>query len=430
MRPTAVTARPERPEATSQAPLAAYQGGSVMLGETLLMAVREIRRNALRSFLTMLGVVIGVGAVIVLVTLGEGASAKVKSDIAKLGENLLIVNTGAFRRGPSSTPARPFTREDAAVVAREVGGLAGIAPAASRQTLVVYGNRNWRTQVSGSTADFFVVRGYQVQSGRAFNPSEASAGRPLCVIGQTVVKELFGGEDPIGQSVRVGRTPCEVIGTLVPKGEAGFGQDQDDLVVMPLVAFQRRIAGNDDITSMYVSAASGRSTALVQNQLESLLRERRRITNPAEDDFTVRDMAEIAATMASTTGALAALLGAIAGVSLLVGGIGIMNIMLVSVTERTREIGIRLSIGALPREVLTQFLVEAAVLSSIGGTLGILLGLLGSLAASRGLQVPFVLVPRILVIAFAFSAVIGVLFGFLPARRAARLNPIEALRHE
>ena len=425
-RPTAVPRR----ASVAPAPHAVHQGGSVMLGETLLMAVREIRRNALRSFLTMLGVVIGVGAVIVLVTLGEGASAKVKSDIAKLGENLLIVNTGAFRRGPSSTPARPFTREDAATVAREVGGLSGVAPAASRQTLVVYGNRNWRTQVTGSTADFFPVRGYQIQRGRAFTQSEAGSGRALCVAGQTVVNELFGSAEPIGQSLRVGRTPCEVIGTLVPKGEAGFGQDQDDLVVMPLVAFQRRIAGNNDITSMYVSAAPGRSTALVQSQLESLLRERRRITNPAEDDFTVRDMAEIAATMASTTGALAALLGAIAGVSLLVGGIGIMNIMLVSVTERTREIGIRLSIGALPREVLTQFLVEAAVLSSIGGLIGILLGLLGSLAASRGLQVPFLFVPRILLIAFAFSAVIGVLFGFLPARRAARLNPIEALRHE
>jgi putative ABC transport system permease protein len=401
-----------------------------MLAETLLMAAREIRRNALRSFLTMLGVVIGVGAVIVLVTLGEGASAKVKADIAKLGENLLIVNSGAFRRGPTSTPARPFTRDDAAAVAHEVGGLAGIAPAASRQLLVVYGNRNWRTQVTGSTADFFFVRGYGVKDGRTFTPSEASAGRTVCVVGQTVAKELFGGQDPVGQTVRVGRMPCEVIGLLVPKGEAGFGQDQDDLLVMPLVTFQRRIAGNNDITTMFVSAGRGRSTALVQSQLEALLRERRRIGPRDEDDFSVRDMAEIAATMASTTGALAALLGAIAGVSLLVGGIGIMNIMLVSVTERTREIGIRLSIGALPREVLTQFLVEAAVLSSIGGTLGILLGLAGSAAAARALQVPFLLVPRILVIAFLFSALVGVVFGLLPARRASRLNPIEALRHE
>jgi putative ABC transport system permease protein len=401
-----------------------------MLGETLLMALREIRRNALRSFLTMLGVVIGVGAVIVLVTLGEGASAKVKSDIAKLGENLLIVNTGAFRRGPSSTPARPFTREDAAAVVREVGGLSGVAPAASRQTLVVYGNRNWRTQVSGSTADFFPVRGYQIQRGRAFTASESTAGRALCVVGQTVVTELFGGADPLGQTLRVGRTPCEVIGTLVPKGEAGFGQDQDDLVVMPLVAFQRRIAGNNDITSMYVSAAPGRSTALVQSQLESLLRERRRITNPAEDDFTVRDMAEIAATMASTTGALAALLGAIAGVSLLVGGIGIMNIMLVSVTERTREIGLRLAVGARPRDILGQFLIEATTLATIGGAIGVALGVGTAQGIASAAGWPALVSPNAIVVAVAFSALVGIFFGFYPAQRAAQLDPIEALRRE
>ena len=401
-----------------------------MFGSALLMALREVRRNALRSFLTMLGVVIGVGAVIVLVTLGEGASAKVRADIAKLGENLLIVSSGAQRRGPSATPARPFDRTDAEAVAREITGLAGLAPAAQRQMLAVYGNRNWRTQVTGSTEAYLPVRGYTVASGRTFAPGEVSGGRTVCLIGQTVREELFGSQDPIGESIRLERTPCEVIGTLSEKGEAGMGQDQDDLVVLPLVAFQRRIAGNTDINTIYVSAERGRPTALVQAQVESLLRERRRVGQGAESDFNVRDMAEIAATMASATGALAALLGAIAAVSLLVGGIGIMNIMLVSVTERTREIGIRLSIGALPREVLLQFLVEASVLSSIGGLLGILLGLGGSALAARGLSVPFMIVPRILVIAFAFSAVVGIVFGLLPARRAARLNPIEALRHE
>jgi putative ABC transport system permease protein len=394
------------------------------------MALREVRRNALRSLLTMLGVVIGVGAVIVLVTLGEGAAAKVRADIAKLGENLLIVQSGAMRRGPSSTPARSFDRADAEAVAREISGLAGLAPAANRQLLVVYGNTNWRTQVTGSTEAFLQVRGYTVASGRSFAPGEVSGGRTVCLIGQTVREELFGGEDPLGKTIRIGRTPCEVIGTLGEKGEAGMGQDQDDLVVMPLLAFQRRIAGNDDIGTIYVSAERGRPTALVQRQVESLLRERRRIARGEEDNFSVRDMAEVAATMASATGALAALLGAIAAVSLLVGGIGIMNIMLVSVTERTREIGIRLSIGALPREVLLQFLVESAVLSSIGGLLGILLGLGGSALAANALQVPFLLVPRILVIAFVFSAAVGILFGLLPARRAARLDPIEALRHE
>jgi putative ABC transport system permease protein len=401
-----------------------------MFGSALLMAFREVRRNALRSFLTMLGVVIGVGAVIVLVTLGEGASAKVRADIAKLGENLLIVQSGAQRRGPASTPARPFERDDAEAVAREIGGLAGLAPAASRQMIVVYGNRNWRTQVTGSTEAFLQVRGYKVASGRSFAPGEVSGGRTVCMIGQTVREELFAGEDPLGKTIRLGRTPCDVIGTLSEKGEAGMGQDQDDLVVMPLLGYQRRVAGNSDINTLYVSAERGRPTALVQSQVESLLRERRRVEQGAEADFSVRDMAEVAATMASATGALAALLGAIAAVSLLVGGIGIMNIMLVSVTERTREIGIRLSIGALPREVLLQFLVEASVLSSIGGLIGIALGLAGSALAAKGLQVPFLLVPRILFIAFGFSAVVGILFGILPARRAARLNPIEALRHE
>jgi putative ABC transport system permease protein len=401
-----------------------------MFGATLLMALREVRRNALRSFLTMLGVVIGVGAVIVLVTLGEGASAKVRSDIAKLGENLLIVSTGSFRRGPSSTPARAFSPADVAAIEREMSGISGLAPAVNRQLVVVYGSRNWRTSVTGTTEEFFAVRGHAIASGRGFGRGEGTSGRAVCVVGKTVVEELFGGQDPLGETVRLGRTPCEVVGTLVEKGEAGMGQDQDDLIVMPLVAFQRRIAGNSDITTIYVSAERGRPTVLVKSQLEALMRERRRITTPGEDDFSVRDMAEIAATMASATGALAALLGAIAAVSLLVGGIGIMNIMLVSVTERTREIGIRLSIGALPREVLLQFLVEAAVLSSIGGLIGIAIGTGGSALAAGALDVPFVVVPRILLIAFGFSAAVGVLFGYLPARRAARLNPIEALRHE
>ena len=395
---------------------------------TLLMSLREIRRNTLRSLLTMLGVIIGVGAVVVLVTLGEGASAKVEADIAKLGDNLLIVSPGASRRGPSVNAGRPFERADLAAMQREISGLAGIAPAAQQQTPVVSGNRNWRTSVIGTTPDYLDVRGYDIGSGRAFTESEVSSGRAVVVLGETVRKELFGSQDPIGQQIRIGRMPAEVIGVLAAKGQAAVGQDQDDVVLLPLVAFQRRIAGNTDIGSIYVSAAEGRPTVLVQSQIESLLRQRRRPSG--EDDFNVRDMAEIAATMASATGAMTALLGAIAGVSLLVGGIGIMNIMLVSVTERTREIGIRLSIGALPREVLLQFLVEAVVLSSLGGVFGILSGLGGGWFAARALEVPFVILPQIVLVAFLFSAAVGIVFGILPARRAARLNPIEALRHE
>jgi putative ABC transport system permease protein len=399
-----------------------------MLWTTLLMSIREIRRNTLRSLLTMLGVIIGVGAVVVLVTLGKGASAKVASDIAKLGNNLLIVSPGASRRGPAANTARSFERADVAAIRREVSGIAALAPAAQKQTLVVAGNRNWTTPVVGTTPDYLEVRSYTLAAGRAFTDSEANSGRAVVVLGQTVREELFGAQDPIGQQVRVGRVPAEVIGLLAPKGQAAMGQNQDDIVLMPLVTYQRRVAGNNDISSIYVSAADGRPTILVQNQIESLLRQRRR---PAgEDDFNVRDMAEIAATMASATGAMTALLGAIAGVSLLVGGIGIMNIMLVSVTERTREIGIRLSIGALPSEVLLQFLIEAVVLSSLGGLLGILSGLTGGWFAAHKLEVPFVVVPQIVLVAFLFSAAVGVVFGILPARRAARLNPIEALRHE
>ena len=399
-----------------------------MLWSTLLMSIREIRRNTLRSLLTMLGVIIGVGAVVVLVTLGKGASAKVESDIAKLGNNLLIVSPGASRRGPAANTARSFERADVAAIRREVSGIAALAPAAQKQTLVVAGNRNWTTPVIGTTPDYLEVRSYTLAEGRAFTDSEANSGKAVVILGQTVREELFGSQDPIGQQVRVGRVPAEVIGLLAPKGQAAMGQNQDDIVLMPLVTYQRRVAGNNDISSIYVSAAPGRPTILVQSQIESLLRQRRR---PAgEDDFNVRDMAEIAATMASATGAMTALLGAIAGVSLLVGGIGIMNIMLVSVTERTREIGIRLSIGALPGEVLLQFLIEAVVLSSLGGLLGILSGLTGGWFAAQKLQVPFVVVPQIVLVAFLFSAAVGVVFGILPARRAARLNPIEALRHE
>jgi putative ABC transport system permease protein len=399
-----------------------------MLWTTLLMSIREIRRNTLRSLLTMLGVIIGVGAVVVLVTLGKGASARVEADIAKLGNNLLIVSPGASRRGPASNTARSFERADVIAIRREVSGIAALAPAAQKQALVVSGNRNWNTQVVGTTPDYLEVRSYTMASGRAFTESEATSGRAVVILGQTVRQELFGARDPIGQQVRVGRVPAEVIGLLSAKGQAAMGQNQDDIVLMPLATFQRRVAGNNDISSIYVSAAEGRPTILVQNQIESLLRQRRRPTG--EDDFNVRDMAEIAATMASATGAMTALLGAIAGVSLLVGGIGIMNIMLVSVTERTREIGIRLSIGALPSEVLLQFLIEAVVLSSLGGLLGILSGLTGGWFAAQKLDVPFIVVPQIVLIAFLFSAAVGVVFGILPARRAARLNPIEALRHE
>ncbi|MCC6666222.1 MAG: ABC transporter permease [Polyangiaceae bacterium] len=401
-----------------------------MIHLTLVMALRQIRRNTLRSFLTMLGIVIGVGAVIALVTIGEGATAKVTADIGKLGDNLLIVQPGGFRRSSGFQSANAFTKDDVDAIRRDVPGAEKTAPTAGKQALAVWGNRNWRTSVTGTTAEYLEIRTYTVAEGRTFTEGESSAGQPVCVLGATVRKELFGSDRALGESIRVDKLSCEVIGVLTAKGQSGMGQDQDDVVLVPLRAAQRRLAGNNDVGGIYVTVASGRSTTRVKAQIEELLRERRNIVAGAEDDFNVRDMAEIAQTVSSATGALTALLGAIAAVSLLVGGIGIMNIMLVNVTERTREIGIRLAIGAMAREVLLQFLVEAVVLSTIGGVIGIGAGLLGSWAATRALNVPFVVVPNILVVAFVFSAVIGVLFGYLPARKAARLNPIEALRHE
>ena len=401
-----------------------------MIRITLILALREVRRNTLRSFLTMLGIVIGVGSVIALVTIGGGASAKVTQDIAKLGDNLLIVSPGGQRRSGGFSQASGFDKDDVEAIRRDILGVERVAATSNRSALAVWGNRNWQTSVTGTTNEYLDVRGYSLSAGRRFSDGEETSAQPICIIGGTVKKELFGSADPLGASIRLDKLSCEVIGVLGAKGQSGMGQDQDDVVLVPIRTVQRRLAGTNDIGTIYVTAAASRSTARVKAQIEELMRERRRIAPRAEDNFNVRDMQEIAETMSAATGTLTALLGAIAAVSLVVGGIGIMNIMLVNVTERTREIGIRLAIGALANEVLLQFLVEAVVLSLIGGALGIAIGLGGSYAATRALSVPFVIEPDILLLAFAFSALIGVAFGYLPAHKAARLNPIEALRHE
>ena len=365
-----------------------------MWWSTLVMSLRELRRNKMRSALTMLGIIIGVGAVIALVTLGESATLKITSDISSLGRNMLVVQQGASgRRGPRAL-ADPLTVADAEAIQDELGGVDITAPAGSSSELVVYKNLNWRSQVVGTTAAYFRVRDYRLSRGRAFTRSEVAGGRSACVIGDTVRQELFGPSDPLGASVRIGRVSCEVIGVLASKGQSTVGSDQDDVVLMPLTAFQRRIASSKDVPIIFVSAKDGRSTTVVKSQLEALMRQRRRIKPGDEDDFRVKDLKEYVELARTTTGVLTALLGAIAAVSLLVGGIGIMNIMLVSVTERTREIGIRLAIGARGREVLLQFLVEAIVISTIGGTVGMGLGLFGSWAATRGLELPFVVLPE------------------------------------
>jgi putative ABC transport system permease protein len=397
---------------------------------TVVMALREVRRNALRSFLTMLGIVIGVGAVITMVTIGQGATAKVQGEVSALGENLLNVRPGADRHGPGAVreSAPPFDQGDVEAIRREVPGLAGVSGSASKSATLVYGNANWTTSITGCEADYLKVRDYAIAEGRSFLPTEH--GQPVCIIGATVRAELFGEVSPLGERIRVGRLSCLVIGVLAKKGEAAMGRDQDDIVLMPLPAFQRRIAGNTEIPTIELKAAKGQSIPVVQSTVESLLAERRRIQPGEANNFYVRNVQEIADAMGAVTTTLTALLGGIAAVSLLVGGIGIMNIMLVSVTERTREIGTRLAVGALADEVLLQFLVEAVVMSILGGLIGIAFGLGLSYAISRLIGLPFVVAPNVVLGAFAFSAMVGIVFGYLPARKAARLNPIEALRHE
>ena len=402
-----------------------------MMVETIWLALREIRRSLLRSSLTMLGIVIGVAAVIATVTLGTGATAQVTADIAKLGSNLLMVMPGQAPsgRGGTAMAARAFDLEDADAIEQEIAGVVAVAPSASRPTRAIYQNENWSTTVTGSNNAYLTVRDWTLDQGRTFTSAELRTGRAVCILGQTVKDALFGRQDPIGAQIRLETLACEVVGTLASKGQSGFGQDQDDVVLVPVTMLQRRVTGNRDVGTLFVSVRDGQ-TMKAQSDIERLLRERRGVSEGEADDFHVRDMEEITATVTGTTRVLTALLSAVAAVSLLVGGIGIMNIMLVSVIERTREIGIRLAIGAREREVLRQFLVEAVVLSSVGGLVGIVLALAGCYLAAPALGIPYVFDPSVVVIAFAFSAAVGVLFGYVPARRAAQLDPIEALRHE
>jgi putative ABC transport system permease protein len=401
-----------------------------MLGNTLLMALREVRRNKLRSALTTLGIVIGVAAVIALVTLGEGATARVTSDIANMGVNMLTVIPGAQRRGPTNLSAAPLTLDDARAIEREIHAVAAVAPTVSRSALTVYANKNWNTVATGTTNAYFSVRAVKLDFGRMFSDVELASGQAVCVLGATVRRELFGHQDPLGASIRLGRVSCLVIGVLTSKGQSTFGNDQDDYVLMPLSAMQRRVAGTNDLSAITVSAVDESQTTKAKQQLIGLMHERRHIADGQADDFSVFDTREIQQTLQTVTGVLTALLGAVAAVSLLVGGIGIMNIMLVSVTERTREIGVRLAIGARGREVLLQFLVESVVLCVLGGLIGMVLGLAGSYTAGHFLNLPFVFLPQVVLIAFAFSFVVGVAFGLFPALKASRMNPIEALRHE
>ncbi len=401
-----------------------------MLLNAVILALNAIRRNLMRSFLTVLGIVIGVASVIILVTLGNGATAQVRLQISSLGSNLLMVSTGR-RMGPGrAIGAPPFKVEDAQAIEREISSVVAVAPVSSQSLTAISGNENWTTSVTGTDDNYLTVTNRVVRAGRPFSESELRAGAAVCLLGETVRENLFGHQDQVGAGIRLGKISLTVVGLLAAKGQGGMGMDQDDVVIVPLRMFQRRISGNQDIGLIMVSVRDGASTEKARQDIEWLLRERRRITANKEDDFMVMDTKEIAQTLSGTTQVLTTLLAAVAAVSLLVGGIGIMNIMLVSVTERTREIGIRLAIGAREREVLLQFLVEAVALAALGGLAGVALATGASVGLARWMQVPYVFNPQINVTAILFSAVIGILFGYLPAKRAAALDPIEALRHE
>lgn len=401
-----------------------------MLFNTIWLALRSIRRNLMRSFLTVLGIVIGVSAVITMVTLGNGATLAVQNQISSLGTNLLQVRPGQ-RMGPGGgTSAPAFKDTDADVIAQQIGGIMAVAPEARTSTTVVAGGRNWSSSVIGSTNAWLQTGNWTVREGRVFSDEELRAGAAVCLIGETVRRELYGARDPVGEQLRVKAFSCEIVGLLASKGQGAFGNDQDDMVLVPLKTLQRRVTGNTRVNTLLVSMQDDSDPTRVKQALTQLLRELRKLSDTDEDNFNVLDTKQLADTLSGTTKVMTTLLGAVAAVSLLVGGIGIMNIMLVSVTERTREIGLRLAIGALEREVLMQFLIEAVVLAALGGLVGIVLATVASVGLSALMGVPYLFNPGVNLLSFLFSAGIGVVFGYFPARRAAHMDPIDALRHE
>lgn len=404
-----------------------------MIVNALLLAFREIRRNLLRSFLTVLGIVIGVASVIAMVILGDGTTQSVTKSIASMGSNMIVLQPGQERRGPpvgGDNVAPPFKEQDVLAIKAEVFGVLAAAPTASRPMNAVVGNQTYTTTITGTTNDYLTTRGWNLASGREFLESEERSGKAVCIIGDTVKRELFKESDPVGSMVRIEKFSCEVVGHLESKGASTFGMDQDDFIMVPIRFFQRRVSGNQDIKTIFISADPAVSIETVKSNLTEVLRERRKLRMDTPNNFFVRDTKELMDTLTTATRNLTLLLGSVAAISLLVGGIGIMNIMLVSVTERTKEIGIRLAIGALEKEVLTQFLVEAVMLASLGGVVGVALGLAIAVGVTSAFNLPFVFNQFIVIVAFSFSTLVGIVFGFFPARKAARMDPIEALRHE
>lgn len=402
-----------------------------MILNALLIALRAIRRNLLRSFLTVLGVVIGVAAVITMVTLGKSATKQVANQISGLGSNLLMLRPGqSFGPAMSGGGLQLFRLNDVEAIRTQINQVQAVAPQINRRQILVYGNKNWQTPIIGSNQEYLLVGNWQLIEGRNFTQEEVLSGASVCIIGQTTRKELFGESSPVGEELRVGKFNCQIIGLLKAKGQGAMGNDQDDTVIIPALTMQRRITGNDNVSIILISQVDGANTEAVIADIRLLLRERRKVADGEEDGFSVIDTKQIAQTMSSSIKTLTGLLGAVAAVSLLVGGIGIMNIMLVSVTERTREIGVRLAIGALEREVLWQFLIEAVVLSALGGIAGIIFATLLVYLISMFLGLEFIFNPGINILSLTIAALIGVVFGFLPAKRAAGLDPIVALRYE
>ena len=402
-----------------------------MLFTTITLSLREIRRHLLRSFLTVLGVVIGVAAVVTMVTLGNAASRSVQSQVAGLGSNLLTVlpGQGAGRGGGAQLP-QPFKIADVDAIRGQVGGVTYVAPQVQSTQTAIRNAANWSVTVNGTTDEYLAGQQWALDHGRIFTPVEEQAGKSVCIIGDTVKTNLYPDTDPVGTTLRVGNVSCDVIGLLAKRGQSGIGGDQDNTVIMPYRTVQRRFTGNRNVQLIMVAVDPRYESGPIQDSISQLLRERRNISAGKADNFSILDTKQIADTLGGITGTLTAVVTGIAAISLLVGGIGIMNIMLVSVTERTREIGIRLAIGAVAKEVLLQFLVEAVVLSSLGGLIGLALAFVASALLVIPLKMPFLWEPQINLIAFFISGLIGVIFGYFPAKRAAALDPIEALRHE
>jgi putative ABC transport system permease protein len=405
------------------------------LRNTLRIALLAIRRNKVRSALTMLGVVIGVGSVIAMIALGSGARAVIDEQIQSQGTNVIYVSAGSWGRGHGvarggAGSVTTLTLEDAQAIADQVPTVAYLSPVVRGRAQVIAGNQNWNTSVEGAGVDYLTVRSWPLSAGSMFTPRDVTLADKVCLLGSTVAETLFPGEDPVGQIIRIRNLPFRVVGVLAEKGQGNWGQDQDDLIVAPYTTIQKKLLGITYIQTIALSASSEDTIETAAVQITRLMRQRHRIANPDDDDFNVRTVEEMAATRVAMASTMTGLLMSVASVSLLVGGIGIMNIMLVSVTERTREIGLRMAVGARTRDILRQFLAEAVTLSLIGGVFGIVLGVATSQALTQILGWPTLITSASIAVAFAFAAAVGVFFGFYPARKAASLDPIEALRYE